>query len=112
MIEEAKAAYLSMVPPQALKARVLAACKAAKKKRAAVRRRMTAAAACLALIAGLSVYGLSPVPALSSQGQTMENGVLALTPQTIWVGGSTSGELQPTARSPLHWGRRWMIVSS
>ena len=31
MIEEARAAYLSIVPPQALKARVLAACKAAKK---------------------------------------------------------------------------------
>ena len=75
MIEEARAAYLSIVPPQALKARVLAACKAAKKKRAAVRRRMTAAAACLVLIAGLSVYGLSPVPTLSSQGQAMENGI-------------------------------------
>ena len=102
MIEEARAAYLSIVPPQALKARVLAACKAAKKKRAAVRRRMTAAAACLVLIAGLSVYGLSPVPTLSSQGQAMENGVLALTPQTIWVGEATSRGIttygvQPTA---------------
>ena len=69
MIEEAKAAYLSIVPPQTLKARVLAACKAAKKKRAAVRRRMTAAAACLALIAGLSVAGSRPFQSGPDDGE-------------------------------------------
>ena len=101
--ETMKRDYRTLQPPAELKARVLSACRAARKKRAALRRRAAGMAACLAVALCLSVYGFSPVPGLSSQGQAMENGALSLAPQTIWIGGAASQRtaspygVQPTA---------------
>lgn len=83
--ETMKREYRALVPPKELKARVLSACRAAKKKRNAARRRMSALAACLLVVVGLSVYGLSPAPALSSEGKGLQNGTLAVTPYTIML---------------------------
>lgn len=80
---ELKQAYLAQEPPAALKERVLSACRAAKARRAALCRRTAAAAACFALVLALSVYGLSPVPAVFSDGQMVGAAPVAVTERTI-----------------------------
>ena len=80
-----KEAYCAIEPSEALKGRVLAACRAAKKKRSAMRRRVMSAAACFAVVMVLSVYGLSPMPGISAGGEMMQGDAVAVCAEAIVV---------------------------
>ena len=86
--EQLKAAYLAEKPDQALRGRVLSACRLAKQRKAVHRRRLVSAAACFAVVLALSLYGFSPVPQISSGGVTIPESGLLLKTETLPAGGA------------------------
>ncbi len=87
--ENVKNRYRSVTPPVGMKERVMTACYAAKKKRTRRQKRLVSFAACLMIVMGISVYGLSPKPVIYSGERMMENGVLPVAYEAIMVDPST-----------------------
>ncbi len=87
--EQVKSQYRAIHAPQNLRGQVLAACAAARRQRAGQRKKFASMAACLAVVLCLSVYGLSPVPAIASGGQTVDRGGAAVAAETVDLFGGT-----------------------
>ncbi len=87
--EQVKSQYRAIHAPQNLRGQVLAACAAARRQRAGQRKKFASMAACLAVVLCLSVYGLSPVPAIASGGQTVDRGGVAVAAETVDLFGGT-----------------------
>ena len=95
--ETTKDAYRSTVPPEGMKDRIMAACRTARSVRKRREKQFASLAACLVLVLGLSFYGFSPVPGVSSGGQVLTEGSMAVVRETVTV---SSG---PQSREAVAW---------